>query len=652
VTGGAVDWSPDGRHVATEGPEGSDGFDIRDADTGDVVRSLAVPGSDVADLQYNPDGTVLATTDRDGTTHLWNPATGELLTSIEGSGLLARSPSFSPDGSLIAVASPTESRVRIFDVATGSVVLDTRSVRGANATSWSPDGTRLAVASAHEPVGAVLDVSSGDIISTLDGHFAALSDIEWSPDGLAIATSGNDGSARVFSAESGSAQMVIPGHGAAVGAVGWSASSTNLATASADGTVKLWGVIEGGGRALAVLTADDMRSGVDDVAFSPDGTKLIVGGRSGVTSVWDIGLDAGSEIATLPAAAYAVGTAEFDAGGEVLYATSAGGRIAVWNTNTWELVRSLGPSGASVPVDTSPAQAPLGSPQDFMRIAPSPDGELVAAVSDASAQGLSAGRVGAFDTTTGEIVIDVTLGSHASDAHWSPDGDILAVAGRDDQGALVRMVDRSGTTVGQLRFGDVVVGVAGFDAARNTLIVWIEPPLGLYEPDIGRVEVWDWRSETLVRTIDVDAYVAVASPLGDLVAVGPHENAPDQTLAVWSTRTGERIATLDGHSGSPNHLAFTADGRRLAVAGGDGTTRIWNPITGELQLTLGGHLALVSAASFNPDGTQLATTSADGRVRIWALNTDTLLEVARQRVTRSLTDAECLRYLSQADCDK
>ena len=54
--------------------------------------------------------------------------------------------------------------------------------------------------------------------------------------------------------------------------------------------------------------------------------------------------------------------------------------------------------------------------------------------------------------------------------------------------------------------------------------------------------------------------------------------------------------------------------------------------------------------SFSPDGTQLATASADGKVRIWALDDDTLLEIARQRVTRTLTDDECPRYLDQPGC--
>jgi hypothetical protein len=37
-------------------------------------------------------------------------------------------------------------------------------------------------------------------------------------------------------------------------------------------------------------------------------------------------------------------------------------------------------------------------------------------------------------------------------------------------------------------------------------------------------------------------------------------------------------------------------------------------------------------------------------VRIWALDIDDLLEIARQNVTRSLTDEECRLYLHTAAC--
>ena len=55
-TGGAVDWSPDGSHVITEGLESSGLIDIRDAATGEAVRSFAASDGEVTDVSLRPDG--------------------------------------------------------------------------------------------------------------------------------------------------------------------------------------------------------------------------------------------------------------------------------------------------------------------------------------------------------------------------------------------------------------------------------------------------------------------------------------------------------------------------------------------------------------------------------------------------------------------
>jgi len=67
-------------------------------------------------------------------------------------------------------------------------------------------------------------------------------------------------------------------------------------------------------------------------------------------------------------------------------------------------------------------------------------------------------------------------------------------------------------------------------------------------------------------------------------------------------------------------------------------------------LTLTGHTSQVTGLSFSPDGTRLATRSRDGTVRVYALRVEDLIKIAQSRVTRSLTTAECQKYLHVDQC--
>jgi WD40 repeat protein len=124
----------------------------------------------------------------------------------------------------------------------------------------------------------------------------------------------------------------------------------------------------------------------------------------------------------------------------------------------------------------------------------------------------------------------------------------------------------------------------------------------------------------------------------------------DATARLWDLETGSERPVLRGHQAVIGGVAVSPEGARIATASDDGTTRLWNATSGEEVLTLFGHRALVFGVAFSPDGRLLATASADGTVALHLLPIDELVTLARQRVTRELSDAECRRFLHRPDC--
>jgi len=114
------------------------------------------------------------------------------------------------------------------------------------------------------------------------------------------------------------------------------------------------------------------------------------------------------------------------------------------------------------------------------------------------------------------------------------------------------------------------------------------------------------------------------SPDGRVIATGHG----DQTLRLWSARTGKPLKVLRGHQGHVDAVAFSPDGKFIASGSTDGTGRLWTA-DGTFIKPLVGHTGPVTAVAFNPRSTLVATASTDHTVRIWQIARDQLPLVLR-----------------------
>ncbi len=86
------------------------------------------------------------------------------------------------------------------------------------------------------------------------------------------------------------------------------------------------------------------------------------------------------------------------------------------------------------------------------------------------------------------------------------------------------------------------------------------------------------------------------------------------------TTSGERLL-LKRTTESPNVIAFSHDGTRLALGDLQRTIRIVDGSTFEPLHVLNGHTDGVSVLAFSPDGRRLVSASADNTIRLWNLDT-------------------------------
>jgi len=78
-----------------------------------------------------------------------------------------------------------------------------------------------------------------------------------------------------------------------------------------------------------------------------------------------------------------------------------------------------------------------------------------------------------------------------------------------------------------------------------------------------------------------------------------------------------QLVVQTGHANSVNGLAFSADGKLLASAGGEKTIKVWDAGTGTQLHSLEGHTGPVYTVAFSPDGKAIASGSEDGTIKLW-----------------------------------
>jgi WD40 repeat protein len=255
-------------------------------------------------------------------------------------------------------------------------------------------------------------------------------------------------------------------------------------------------------------------------------------------------------------------------------------------------------------------------------IAFSPDGRTLAS-------GGIANAIWLWDVKTSKLTSTFEATAWISSLAFSPDGTILASGHWDNKVYLWKVATGKPIAILERKELAIIHSVAFSPDGRLLAAAMGNSGADTWVTSAG-IRLWGvaTRHEKAFLKGHTGPVNSVAfSPNGKILASGSFDN----TIRFWDVATGNNMATMKavpkisvtvngsstvGVAVSANSIAFSPDGKTLAVGNGEETVGLWDVATHKSIAILRGHIGLATVA-FSPDGKLLAVGNYDGTIKLW-----------------------------------
>jgi len=487
--------------------------------------------------------------------------------------------SYSPDGTTLAASGYFGDTMKLWRASDGTMVRTFGNTNGSNQfifgpmqpVTFLPDG-RTIIALGEGSVIGVWNVVDGKLARTIP---VSGSDLALSGDGTLIAVAANS-VIKLVRFSDGAVVRSIPWSGNFVQRVAFSPDGTVVAGGDRTGMLQTFRVADGG----PLLSIPAHADFINALRYSPDGTRIATGGADQMVKLWNS--TNGNPAGTLVGHTNNVATLAFSANSTLLASGSTDNTVKLWSM----------PGGALV--------GTLTQPTDVGSVSFNPAGTRLALACDSDLR--------EWDVPSQTLVRSLSRASNQiSGTVFTPDSTKLVSGSYDGRlsvydvatGALVRQMTPGGNLF-------AVAASANMAAAATNI------------PNV--IQLYRLKDGALLRTLTPQGslpytYATAFSPDGATLATG-HFN---QVVNLWNVSDGSLVRTLTGPTAAVNGVAYTSDGSLVLAASSDGFVYVWNT-GGTLIRSMGPAGQALSSLATSPDNQFVVAAGQSGQLQLWRVD--------------------------------